>query len=407
MITHDPKKSLEDLRDHLARHDRPLAFLFGAGTSSAVNIAPPAAKGKKRGYEPLIPAIVRLTEICESEIKKEGKEFTEAWDAICKECSTGTPNIEYCLSKVRSKIDAIGPTDKLLGLKKDDLQRFEEKIRKTIAKIALPAADKIPESLPHDDFALWIKQATRNTPIEIFTTNYDILIERSLEKMRIPVFDGFVGSNEPFFIPDCLERKELLPSAAWVRLWKIHGSVNWKLVKDGNGHRVVRTVPTESGEMILPSHRKYDESQKQPYVALLNRLGKVLEAEDSLLITSGFSFGDDHINSIIFTVLENRPRSHVISLQFSTLSKTDALVQRALQRRNLVILGPNGGVIRGIWAEWKLAEPVDQGTAPFIDVAFDSKAEPENGTMNLEGVMRLGDFNYFCRALQTMTAKKT
>ncbi len=40
MITHDPRQVSEDLRNHLAMHDRRLSFLFGAGTSSAVNIAP-------------------------------------------------------------------------------------------------------------------------------------------------------------------------------------------------------------------------------------------------------------------------------------------------------------------------------------------------------------------------------
>jgi hypothetical protein len=159
--------------------------------------------------------------------------------------------------------------------------------------------------------------------------------------------------------------------------------------------------------MILPSQRKYDESRKQPYLAILNRLSKVLDAEDALLITSGFSFGDEHINAVIFTVLENRPRSHVICLHFSDLAKDDTLVKHALLRKNFLLLAPNGAVIRRTWADWKLAEPVDEGTAQFIDVAFDTKAEPENGNGNLEGVLRLGDFNVFCRFLRTMTPKET
>lgn len=39
MNAHDPQKVVEDLRNHLATHDRPLAFLFGAGTSYSINIA--------------------------------------------------------------------------------------------------------------------------------------------------------------------------------------------------------------------------------------------------------------------------------------------------------------------------------------------------------------------------------
>ena len=38
---HDAQKTLADLRDHLARHDKPIAFFFGAGTSCAVRVASP------------------------------------------------------------------------------------------------------------------------------------------------------------------------------------------------------------------------------------------------------------------------------------------------------------------------------------------------------------------------------
>ena len=38
VATHDAQKILADFRDHLARHDKPLAFLFGAGTSCAVRV---------------------------------------------------------------------------------------------------------------------------------------------------------------------------------------------------------------------------------------------------------------------------------------------------------------------------------------------------------------------------------
>lgn len=36
MPTHDPRREIEKLRDHLASHDKALMFLFGAGTSCAV-----------------------------------------------------------------------------------------------------------------------------------------------------------------------------------------------------------------------------------------------------------------------------------------------------------------------------------------------------------------------------------
>ncbi len=68
MSNHDPRQVAENLRGHLAPHDRRLSFLFGAGTSSAVNIAPESPAGETPKYEPLIPGIDGLTEACSAAV---------------------------------------------------------------------------------------------------------------------------------------------------------------------------------------------------------------------------------------------------------------------------------------------------------------------------------------------------
>ena len=55
------QKTLSDLRDHLARHDKPIAFFFGAGTSCAVRVPVAGDEGKMQS---LIPAVAALTKIC-------------------------------------------------------------------------------------------------------------------------------------------------------------------------------------------------------------------------------------------------------------------------------------------------------------------------------------------------------
>jgi len=414
LSTHDPQQIVEDLRNHLAVHDRPPAFFFGAGTSSAINIAPEVKPGEKHGYVPLVPATEALTEQCKTTGCGHNKSFKEAWQLIESHCKEDDQviNIENILSKVRSKIDALGSKEELVGLSKDDLLILEKSIRETIATAASPSEENIPEELPHHHFASWVREATRIAPIEIFTTNYDILIERALELANIPVFDGFVGAYNPFFLSESLDHKELLPPANWVRLWKIHGSVNWQLDESFRPVRIIRTQPKLTGEMILPSHRKYDESRKQPYTALLDRLGRVLNQEHSLLITCGFSFSDEHINSLIFGVLDNRPTANVISLQYAELSQDTPLVKWALARTNLQVIGRNAAVISGRWGTWRLLNPVDNSTSAFMDLAFDSDAweEAENGEVDPNlgirlGKMRLGDFNWFCQFLNTMRSR--
>lgn len=412
MSTHDPRQAIEDLRNHLAMHDRRLSFLFGAGTSSAVNIAPAPLAGEKPRNEPLIPGIDGLTEFCRKAVNDLGKDQSRAWDTLVSQCKKdGRPaNVEDLLSKVRMKIDAIGKGEALIGLDREKLIGLENTICATIAKTVNPAKETIPECTPHDGFASWVKKVHRTQPMEVFTTNYDLLFEAAFETARVPVFDGFVGTNHPFFYPECLDDEELLPKPNWIRLWKLHGSVNWIFENRPGCKRIIRSVPTESGELILPSHRKYDESRKQPYVGYMDRLSRILNSEHSLLITCGYSFGDEHINAILYGALDNRNTANIVALQFQELNEEDNLVEAAVRRSNLTVIGPNGGVISGMWGLWQLIQPVDNKTCSFMDIAFDSNALPEDkgspaaASADLMGRMRIGDFNWFCRFLNSMGA---
>lgn len=400
----DPLIAIQLLRNHLATHDQTLAFLFGAGTSASINTAPEPAPGVKKGYLPLIPAVVALTKDCGEVVKAKGEKYSVAWEQIVEECKHNQidPNIESILSRVRFKISAIGPKDSTLGLNKTELLDFESSIRQTINNVASPPETKIPKLIPHSKFSRWIKQISRKRPVEIFTTNYDILIERSLEKARVPVFDGFTGIHEPFFNGDCFENTKMMPPSDWIRLWKIHGSINWKLDNSSGSKRIVRVTGCSDGEMILPSHQKYDESRKQPYQALIDRFIRVLKHDCSLLVTSGYNFGDQHLDSIIYDALDNHPLTHVISLQFEDLSEDSPVVKQALGRPNFIVLGRNGGVLRGQWGKWRLKDQVDKRTANFLDIAFDSDAIIDTDKPALTGQMRLGDFNYFCTFLTNM-----
>lgn len=335
-----------------------------------------------------------------------------AWSALVKQCEQvgRRANLEDVLSSVRMKIDAIGVGETLVGLQQDQLIAIESTICSAVAKKVNPPEDKIPQRIPHSDFAAWVKKGNRTAPLEIFTTNYDILFERAFEASRVAVFDGFVGTHCPFFYPECLEDDALLPTARWIRLWKLHGSVNWHLQDEGQGKskRIVRTQPSDSGEMILPSHRKYDESRKQPYVAYMDRLSRILNSEHALLVAVGCGFRDEHINSMLFGALDNRGTANVIALQFDKLQESDEIVQAALRLSNLTVIGPNEGVISGVRGSWRLTQPVDNKTCSFMDAGFDSNALPEDEgspaaeTEDLRGRMRLGDFNWFGRFLDAM-----
>lgn len=94
MATHDPRRVLESLRDHLTQPETNVAFLLGAGTSCSVQVEISPEEGSEKSgsltTRPLIPNVAALTAICEKEIRKldpegEAKRFGLAFDAIERE----------------------------------------------------------------------------------------------------------------------------------------------------------------------------------------------------------------------------------------------------------------------------------------------------------------------------------
>ncbi|MEX2628486.1 MAG: SIR2 family protein [Tistlia sp.] len=403
--THDALKALSDLRDHLARHDKPIAFFFGAGTSCSVRIPDPDKEGETL---PLIPAVAGLTEICREETSGLGEKFGKAWTLIeenCKEIGQD-PNVENILSRLRMMLNAVGNADSLSGLNRGEIETLEESVRKTIAKVVAPDLSNVPNDHAHRKFAQWLVKTSRRNPVEIFTVNYDVLIEHALEVERVPVFDGFVGSYQPFFHPDSLRRLETAPGANWTRLWKMHGSVTWRRIEQADRFRVVRGEPNLGGEMIYPSFEKYDESRQQPYSAFTDRLSRFLEQDDALLIVAGFSFGDEHINNLIFGVLENRPRTHVYALQYGELPDGNELIKRAHQRPNMIVMGPETGIIGGKRGAWVPGES-PKSMAVAFEVAELEAPEGGEGATDQDaksGLMKIGGFGSFCDFLESMSA---
>lgn len=393
---HDPRREVETLREHLASHDKPLAFLIGAGASFAA---------RDRDGKPLIPSVAQLGEKCGAAVATLGEETVAAYTEIEEQVRSikgGEPTIEDVLSSVRGKLGALAPEGETLsGLDREAMAALEEKLRETIAGAVRPAESSISYPLPHRGLARWINSVERRHAVEIFTTNYDTLIERALEGEQVPLFDGFVGSREPYFEPATLAQEDEAPGKRWSRLWKVHGSINWHRSARPGG-RIIRTAEDSSGELIYPSLHKYEESRKQPFVAMLGRLSDVLHHRaETVLFTLGYGWGDQHVNAIIFEALAARERTHVVSLMYGDLDAESEPVR--MPRHNLSVLAADGAVIGGLKAPWRLHEQVDERTAGLLDVPFDSDAQLGDAPA-LGGRFRLGDFSWFCRFLADIAA---
>ena len=153
-------------------------------------------------------------------------------------------------------------------------------------------------------------------------------------------------------------------TSKWIRLWKIHGSLNWmkKPATSGSMERIVRAgkIDKPNNElMIYPSREKYRLSRKEPYIAYFDRLKNYLVRSELVFIIAGYSFGDEHINDVIFNALRNNNRLYVVVLCHGD-QQVDAMEVYANAYRNLWVAGPKRTIANGIKKEWTFDTTEDQ-----------------------------------------------
>ncbi len=203
-----------------------------------------------------------------------------------------TEQLNHCYREI---VKIIGTTMRY-GYKKDGENEA------TVGTISKP----IVEIGSHVEFiqALFLNKVNleRRSSISFFTTNYDTLLEDALALNKINVFDGFSGGAMGFWNAD-LEFSSRSGRAESCSLFKLHGSVDWH--RDST-HGIVRArygtkyLSNAADIMIYPQATKYVETQKDPFAALFSRLRIAITTGDqNVLITCGYSFGDEHINSEI------------------------------------------------------------------------------------------------------------
>ncbi|MEJ0086679.1 MAG: SIR2 family protein [Pseudomonadota bacterium] len=364
---------MRGLHQILISDKKRLGFLFGAGTSLATSV--PGVK---------VPAIAEMTKIVSTELGAASKDYKTAIAEIEVEIGSSKFNVESLLSCIEGKRAAIGKGN-LNGLDAKSYGELSKALKKAIVQLVSVHEVLKPEDrhrLAHSQFSTWVSKARRRHPAEIFTTNYDYLFEIALEGSGIPYFDGFSGAFEPFFCPEAVE--DLASYAQLAKLWKMHGSLGW--THRASDKTVIRKGKVDDDSILIyPSHLKYSTSKKQPYVGLIDRLCSFLQQDDAVLITCGYSFGDEHINERILTSLRRSSSSHVVALYFdeSGTPRTYALVDpensvRKMAERDtagrLSVYGRRHAVIGGKFGEWRLGDEPSVFETSRIDAYFDEDA---------------------------------
>ena len=139
-----------------------------------------------------------------------------------------TNNLEGALSRIRRIASLVSGDDTVDGLTAERAEALDRTICQEIVRALKIDTDEIN---PVICLAAWAARSNYHLPLELFTVNYDLLLEGALEQMRVPYFDGFVGTLNAGFHTELVESlpgadNETIPSF-FVRLWKLHGSLNW------------------------------------------------------------------------------------------------------------------------------------------------------------------------------------
>lgn len=316
------ENTLEQLNAHLNSPRR--TWLFGAGVSCNAGI-------------PLMAALTTRVRSLLNAID------AKLYDSIYDSLSVGS-HIEHVLSQIGDLISLAerskSKNTQLGGVEysSEALREFHAtlliKIGETVKYGYRPASDSDAERVGtsekpivsvdnHMAFVRAIFSSSQaglesqRPPISFFTTNYDTLLEDALALARIPYVDGFVGGASAFWAPesaygDTSDRNNFYRA----RVYKLHGSVDWYLDKDGE---VVRcrdgcAYPDRAGNLLIyPQSTKYVATQKDPFAGVFSRFRRALDAgPDNVLIICGYSFGDEHVNGEIHSAMSSIKNKTVI-----------------------------------------------------------------------------------------------
>ena len=255
------------------------SFLLGAGCS-------------KCGGKPLIDELTeKVLNVAGSDLKNHSKILKDSGDRP----ATIEDFINY-LIKYRDILDKITNLDDH-KLSIAEIDKWLSQIKTEIVK---EVADHWEASPYHERFLQRLRCSGDRGPRDIFSLNYDTLLEASLDSLRLPYADGFRGTNRGWFDSGIFD--EASTGIAY-RIFKLHGSINW--TRDANGHvrrgRNANEDTKDKPVVIYPSEQKYLQTQYGVYETLIGRFRNRLRIAkvNNCLIVLGYSFNDEHINEAI------------------------------------------------------------------------------------------------------------
>lgn len=273
---------------------------------------------------------------------------------------------------------------------------FTKSILKTEENIAIADEDKRENALAVlMNFLLSFASRTGNRErLNMFTTNYDRLIEVGSELAGIHIMDRFVGTMMPIFRSSRLNldihynppgiRGEPRYLEGVARMTKLHGSIDW--VQSGDEIRRIG-LPFGASDikpylnapglndlnalklMIHPNSAKDRETAEYPYVELFRDFAAAICRPNSTLVTYGYGFGDEHINRVINDML-TIPSTHLVIISYDDpIGRILKFYQMSAHYAQMsVMIGNNLGDMSNLANDYLPKSAIDRATIRMAEL---------------------------------------
>lgn len=197
--------------------------------------------------------------------------------------------------------------------------------------------------------------------VNIFTLNYDTLIEQAADAEGVVLLDGFVGTQCRVFRPESYEQDLYFPAETTegrvhrfdrvLHLYKLHGSITWRASEPAIDNPYgIQSAPFDPNgaepRLIYPTPAKYGETLGLPYSELFRRFAAALTRPQSVLFVIGYGFGDEHVNVILRQALAV-PSFTLVIVDPTPKSAFVQTLQEQRDRRVWLSRGPSLGTLAG------------------------------------------------------------
>ena len=379
-----------------------VSLLVGSGLTTAVQFD--ACGSADNGMSKTSEFTVYSDEIEKAAVdsaKKSGRNIANIEDRIrvANEVLNGLKVLQYSdeASDISTKLDTL----------RSDLENVIKNFTDNISVIeaSIMSADPVRRETAINKLVLFLMSFASRTGtrdrLNIFTTNYDRLIEAGADVAGLRLIDRFVGALSPIFRSSRMDvdmhynppgiRGEPRYLEGVARFTKLHGSLDW--INIGEDIRRIglpfgaKTIQpfletagfdaSYSSLMIYPNSAKDRETAEYPYVELFRDFASALCRPNSTLVTYGYSFGDDHINRVIRDML-TIPSTHLVVIDYSDSSGRiiDKYEQWGHQSQMSLIIGKDIANITDL-VNYYLPKPsIDRASIRMADILKQRFTQP-------------------------------